>query len=70
MLRDYNPIYRSKLRTPDEAVRIVKNGDWVDYTSNIGKPVLLDQALARRRDELVREAEKRKIWRKSSKRGY
>ena len=23
--------YRSKLRTAEEAVRLVKNGDWVDY---------------------------------------
>ena len=52
MLKDYSSVYQSKLRTADEAVRIVKSGDWVDYTSNIGKPVLLDRALARRRDEL------------------
>ncbi len=44
--------YRSKLRTPDEAVKVVKSGDWVDYTTNLGFPVLLDRALARRRDEL------------------
>ena len=30
--------YRSKLRTADEAVRLVKNGDWVDYASNNGFP--------------------------------
>ena len=45
--------YRQKLRTPEEAVRVVKSGDWVDYTSNIGFPVLLDQALAERREELT-----------------
>ena len=45
--------YRSKLRTPDEAVKVVKSGDWVDYTSNLGFPALLDEALARRRDELT-----------------
>lgn len=44
--------YRAKLRTPEEAVRAVKSGDWVDYTSNVGFPVLLDAALAKRRDEL------------------
>ncbi|MDY4483304.1 MAG: acetyl-CoA hydrolase/transferase C-terminal domain-containing protein [Butyricicoccus porcorum] len=44
--------YRSKLRTPEEAVRVVKSGDWVDYTTSLGKPILLDQALAKRRDEL------------------
>ena len=52
MLKDYKPTYRSKLRTPDEAVQVVKDGDWIDYTSSVGKPVLLDQALARRRDQL------------------
>lgn len=45
--------YRSKLRTPDEAVKVVKSGDWVDYTTNLGFPVLLDKALSRRRDELT-----------------
>ena len=25
--------YRSKLRTPDEAVQVIKSGDWVDYTT-------------------------------------
>ena len=24
--------YRRKLRTPEEAVSVVKDGDWVDYT--------------------------------------
>ena len=44
--------YRSKLCSADEAVRLVKSGDWVDYTSNNGFPQSLDAALARRRDEL------------------
>lgn len=44
--------YRAKLRTPDEAVRLVKSGDWVDYSSNVCFPTLLDAALAKRRDEL------------------
>ena len=38
--------YRQKLRTPQEAVKAVKSGDWVDYTSNVCFPTLLDQALA------------------------
>lgn len=49
---DFQAEYRSKLRTPAEAVRAVKNGDWVDYTSGLGFPPLLDAALAARRDEL------------------
>ena len=45
--------YRSKLRTPEGAVKAVKSGDWVDYTTNVGFPALLDAALAKRRDELT-----------------
>ena len=44
--------YRAKLRSPEEAVKAVKSGDWVDYTSNVCFPALLDAALAKRRDEL------------------
>ena len=49
---DFQQMYREKLRTPEAAVECVKDGDWVDYTSSLGKPVLLDRALAKRRDEL------------------
>ena len=49
---DFREEYRKKLRTPEEAVSVVKSGDWIDYTSSLGKPVLLDRALAARRDEL------------------
>lgn len=49
---DFYSEYKTKLRTPDEAAALVKSGDWVDYASNIGFPVSLDAALARRRDEL------------------
>ena len=49
---DFMQEYRSKLCSADEAVRLVKNGDWVDYGSNNGYPSTLDAALARRRDEL------------------
>ena len=52
MLNNFLKDYKNKLRTPDEAVTVIKNGDWVDYTSSLGKPVLLDQALARRKEEL------------------
>ncbi len=44
--------YKSKLRTPDEAVKCIKSGDWVDYTVSLGFPYLLDKAMAKRRDEL------------------
>ncbi len=49
---DFTAEYQKKLCTPKEAVQVVKSGDWVDYTSSLGKPVLLDRALAQRRDEL------------------
>ncbi len=44
--------YRAKLKSPDEAVKLVKDGDWVDYGSNNSFPHILDQALAKRKDEL------------------
>lgn len=50
MLQDQ---YRQKLRTPEQAVQAVKSGDWVDYTTNVCFPTLLDAALAKRRDELT-----------------
>lgn len=52
MLIDYSKDYKDKLCTAEEAVMCVKSGDWVDYTSSLGKPVLLDQALAKRKEEL------------------
>jgi len=32
---DFASEYRSKQCTPEEAVKVVKSGDWVDYTSNV-----------------------------------
>lgn len=52
MTNSFQSEYRDKLRTPEEAVKAVKSGDWIDYTSSLGKPILLDRALAKRRDEL------------------
>ena len=49
---DYIQEYKRKLRTPDEAVKVVKSGDWIDYTANTCFPYLLDKALAKRKDEL------------------
>lgn len=45
--------YKSKLRSPEEAVSVVRSGDWVDYSVTMGFPLLLDAALAKRRDELT-----------------
>lgn len=49
---DFYNEYREKLRTADEAVKVIKSGDWVDYGQGLAKPSLLDAALARRRDEV------------------
>ena len=46
---DYLAEYRSKLRTPEQAVQVIKSGDWVDYGTALGMPALLDAALAARR---------------------
>ena len=49
---DYQAMYREKLTTADEAVKLVKSGDWVDYTWCTMHPVELDKALAKRAPEL------------------
>jgi acyl-CoA hydrolase len=49
---DYQALYAQKLCTPDEAVKIVKDGDWVDYSQTCSFPQALDAALARRSGEL------------------
>ena len=49
---DYRELYRQKLTTADEAVKIIKSGDWVDYGFCAIQPRVLDEALARRAPEL------------------
>lgn len=49
---DYSAEYKQKLVSPDEAVKVVKSGDWVDYGWCTGTPDVLDKALAKRTDEL------------------
>ena len=44
--------YQRKLTTAEEAVRVVKSGDWIDYGMSVCTPNLLDEALAARTDEL------------------
>ena len=48
----YAEEYRAKLVTPEEAVRAVRSGDWVEYGQFATQTVILDKALAARRDEL------------------
>ena len=45
--------YTQKLTTAEEAVKVVKSGDWVDYGWCTGTPEALDKALAKRTDELT-----------------
>ena len=45
--------YKSKLVSADTAVQIVKSGDWIDFGFILTIPVLLDEALARRKNELT-----------------
>ena len=44
--------YRKKLVTPEEAVKVVKSDDWIDYGFGHTKPIALDKALAARKNEL------------------
>ena len=50
---DYQAMYQQKLTTAEEAVKVVRSGDWVDYTWCTNHPIALDKALAARRDELT-----------------
>ena len=45
---DVQERYRQKRMLADEAVKLVRPGDWVDYGFATGHPVALDRALARR----------------------
>ena len=49
---DIREAYNQKLRTPEEAVKVVRSGDWIDYGWNACAPVALDRALAERHQEL------------------
>lgn len=50
---DIASLYEEKQCTPEEAVRLVQSGDWVDYGQACSFPPDLDAALAARRDELT-----------------
>lgn len=48
----YEQEYKEKLVSADEAVKVVKSDTFVDWGFFNGKPLLLDQAMARRHEEL------------------
>ncbi len=50
---DFNQEYQQKLVTADEAVKIIKSGDWVDFGWCTNTVHALDKALAKRTDELT-----------------
>ena len=45
-------MYQEKLTTAEEAAKVVKSGDWVDYGWTTGTPIAVDKALAKRMPEL------------------
>lgn len=51
-MTDFRKEYDQKLVRPEEAVKLVQSGDWVDYAHSTSVPVLLDRALAARAEEL------------------
>lgn len=50
---DFREEYKQKLVSADEAVKLIKSGDWVDYGWCTNTVDALDQALAKRTDELT-----------------
>ena len=51
-MSQWSDMYRQKVMTPEKAVELVKSGDWVDYSMATSQPILLDKALAGRKEEL------------------
>lgn len=49
---DFRQEYKNKLRTPEEAAKVVKSGDWIDVSAAMAFPSLMDAAIAARKDEL------------------
>lgn len=50
---DYKADYQNKLTSPQEAVKCVRSGDWVDYGWCVATADALDKALAERWQELT-----------------
>ncbi len=49
---DYSQEYKQKLVSADEAVKLIRSGDWVDFGWCVNTVDALDKALAKRTDEL------------------
>ena len=52
MARNFASEYKRKLVSAEEAVKVVDTGDWVGYSHFAMAPRRLDEALAKRKDEL------------------
>ena len=44
--------YKNKCVSADEAVKVIKNGDWVEFSWGASYAGLLGEAIARRKEEL------------------
>lgn len=44
--------YRKRLVTAEQAVKVVKSNDWIEYAFGLNAPLELDKALAKRKEEL------------------
>ncbi|MEA4924348.1 MAG: acetyl-CoA hydrolase/transferase C-terminal domain-containing protein [Syntrophomonadaceae bacterium] len=51
-MRDYYEEYHKKLVNADEAVKVVKSGDWIDYPLVLCAANELEKALSKRKNEL------------------
>ncbi len=49
---DWTVEYKKKVVSADEAAKIVKSGDWIEYSFGMTSSCAFDEALAKRRDEL------------------
>lgn len=50
---DFEKLYAEKLVSAEEAAKVVRSGDWVDYGWTVTTPVAVDAALAKRMPELT-----------------
>ena len=48
----YMEEYRKKSVSADEAVKVIRSGDWIEFAWAASMPGLIDEALAKRKDEL------------------
>jgi butyryl-CoA:acetate CoA-transferase len=49
---NWNELYQQKLVSADDAAKVVKSGDWVEYSFGIASANAFDEALAKRQKEL------------------